>query len=136
MADMAGLRLSFAISTLRARDWFTGTVKAERRLAQERLNKETAMADPDDLPDDPALDTDEVETNRALEQGLGVGARELAAIGESGAAGTLERPLDEDGEPIEPEIEVDELGRSASVLDRKKPPQDDDKEQLDQESDA
>jgi len=32
------------------------------------------MADPDDLPDDPALDTEEVETNRALEQGLGVGA--------------------------------------------------------------
>ncbi|MEN5168133.1 hypothetical protein ABE444_01050 [Brevundimonas pondensis] len=77
------------------------------------------MADPDDLPDDPALDTEEVETNRALEQGLGVGARELAAIGESGAAGTLERPLDEDGEPVEEEIEVDEMGRSASVLDRK-----------------
>jgi len=76
------------------------------------------MADPDNLPEDPALETDEVETNRALEQGLGVGARELAAIGESGEAGTLERPLDEDGEPIEPEIEVDELGRSASVLDR------------------
>ncbi|MND82417.1 MULTISPECIES: hypothetical protein [unclassified Brevundimonas] len=78
------------------------------------------MADPDDLPDDPALDTEEVETNRALEQGLGVGARELAAIGESGAKGTLERPLDEDGEPVEEEIEADELGRSASVLDRKK----------------
>ena len=77
------------------------------------------MADLDDLPDDPALDTEEVETNRALEQGLGVGARELAAIGESGAAGTLERPLDEDGEPVEEEIEVDEMGRSASVLDRK-----------------
>ena len=77
------------------------------------------MADPDDLPDDPALDTEEVENNRALEQGLGVGARELAAIGESGAAGTLERPLDEDGEPVEEEIEVDEMGRSASVLDRK-----------------
>ena len=77
------------------------------------------MADPDDLPDDPALDTEEVETNRALEQGLGVGARELAAIGESGGAGTLERPLDEDGEPVEEEIEVDEMGRSASVLDRK-----------------
>ena len=77
------------------------------------------MADVDDLPDDPALDTEEVETNRALEQGLGVGARELAAIGESGAAGTLERPLDEDGEPVEEEIEVDEMGRSASVLDRK-----------------
>ena len=93
------------------------------------------MADVDDLPDDPALDTEEVETNRALEQGLGVGARELAAIGESGAAGTLERPLDEDGEPVEPEIEADELGRSASVLDRKKS-QVDDKEQLDKESDA
>lgn len=76
------------------------------------------MADPDNLPEDSALDTDEVDTNRALEQGLGVGARELAAIGESGEAGTLERPLDEDGEPAEPEIEVDELGRSASVLDR------------------
>lgn len=93
------------------------------------------MADPDDLPQDPALDTDEVETNRALEQGLGVGARELAAIGESGEAGTLERPLDENGEPIEPEIEVGDAGRSASVLDRKGEarPQD---EQLDKESDA
>ena len=36
------------------------------------------MADPDNLPEDPALETDEVKTNRALEQGLGVGARELA----------------------------------------------------------
>ncbi len=93
------------------------------------------MADPDNLPEDPALETDEVETNRALEQGLGVGARELAAIGESGAAGTLERPLDEEGEPIEPEIEVDELGRSASVLDRKGQTRAED-EQLDKESDA
>lgn len=93
------------------------------------------MADLDDLPDDPALDTEEVETNRALEQGLGVGARELAAIGESGAKGTLEGPLDEDGEPVEEEIEVDEMGRSASVLDRKAPARTQD-EQLDKESDA
>ena len=70
----------------------------------------------DDMP--PSL-AEEVEANLAIEQGLGVGARELAAIGESGAAGTLERPLDEDGEPVEEEIEVDEMGRSASVLDRK-----------------
>ena len=76
------------------------------------------MADPDDLPDDPALDTEEVETNRALEQGLGVGARELAAIGESGAKGTLEGPVDEDGEPVEEEVEVGDAGRSASVLDQ------------------
>ncbi|WEK57047.1 MAG: hypothetical protein P0Y52_10905 [Candidatus Brevundimonas phytovorans] len=94
------------------------------------------MADPDNLPEDPALETDEVKTNRALEQGLGVGARELAAIGESGEAGTLERALDEDGEPIEPEIEADELGRSASVLDRGRTGRADDKQQLDKASDA
>lgn len=62
---------------------------------------------------------EEVETNRALEQGLGVGARELAAIHESGAEGTLEQAVDEDGEPIEAEVEIGDAGRSASVLDRK-----------------
>ena len=77
------------------------------------------MADPDDLPEDPALDTEEVETNRALEQGLGVGARELAAIHESGAEGTLERATDEDGEAVDEDVEVGDSGRSASVLDRK-----------------
>ncbi|HBV12106.1 MAG TPA: hypothetical protein DEB60_03140 [Brevundimonas sp.] len=49
-----------------------------------------------------------------------VGARELAAIHESGAEGTLER-ADEDGEPVEEEVEVGDAGRSASVLDRKEP---------------
>jgi hypothetical protein len=62
---------------------------------------------------------EEVETNRALEQGLGVGARELAAIHESGAEGTLERAVDENGEPVEEDVEVGDAGRSASVLDRK-----------------
>lgn len=38
----------------------------------------------------PSFDTSDVEANLAIEQGLGVGARELAAIGESGAKGTLE----------------------------------------------
>lgn len=32
----------------------------------------------------------EVDTLRAAQQGLGIGARELAAIGESGEKGTLE----------------------------------------------
>lgn len=55
------------------------------------------MADPKDIPEQaPELDTEEVETNRALEQGLGVGARELASIGESGEKGTLEREEDEE----------------------------------------
>lgn len=63
---------------------------------------------------------EEVETQHALEQGLGVGARELAAIHESGAEGTLERAADEEeGEPAEEEVEVGDTGRSASVLDRK-----------------
>lgn len=62
---------------------------------------------------------EEVETQHALEQGLGVGARELAAIHESGAEGTLERAADEEGEPVEEEVEVGDAGRSASVLDRK-----------------
>ena len=93
------------------------------------------MPDPDNLPDDPALDTEEVETNLALEQGLGVGARELAAIGESGAKYTLERSAEENGEPVDEDLEVGDAGRSASVLDRKaeKRPED---EQLDKESDA
>lgn len=64
---------------------------------------------------------EEIETQHALEQGLGVGARELAAIHESGAEGTLERAADEEeGEPSEEEVEVGDTGRSANVLDRKK----------------
>lgn len=77
------------------------------------------MADPQDIPEDVVIDTEEVATNRALEQGLGVGARELAAIHESGAEGTLERSDDpavdaEDGEGLD----VGDMGRSASVLDK------------------
>lgn len=77
------------------------------------------MADPQTPKTTPDFDTDEVETQHALEQGLGVGARELAALGESGEAGTLERGENAEGE-AEEELEVDELGRSASVLDRPK----------------
>jgi len=75
------------------------------------------MADADKPAADIPFEADEVETHQALEQGLGVGARELAAIHESGAEGTLERaddPSSEDGEGLD----VDETGRSASVLDR------------------
>ena len=73
------------------------------------------MPDPNDAPE-PIEQTleEEVKTNRALERGLGVGARELAAIHESGAEGTLERAVDEDGEPVEEQVEVGDAGRSAS----------------------
>ena len=87
----------------------------------QAVEKEAAVTDPN-IPE-PVEQTleQEVETNRALEQGLGVGARELAAIHESGAEGTLERGDDENGEPVEEAIETGDAGRSASVLDRKAP---------------
>jgi hypothetical protein len=90
----------------------------------QAIEKEAVMTDPnksDPGKPDPIEQTfeEEVETNRALEQGLGVGARELAAIHESGAEGTLERAMDEDGEPVEEDVELGDSGRSASVLDRK-----------------
>lgn len=53
----------------------------------------------------------EVETHHALEQGLGVGARELASIHESGAAGTLDQ--DSDGiEAPDTDAEIGGAGRS------------------------
>ncbi len=66
----------------------------------------------DDFDNEP----EEVDTNRAVQQGLGVGARELAAIGESGEKGTLE--TSDPAKKKDGTIESD-IGRSASVLDRK-----------------
>ena len=63
---------------------------------------------------------EEVDTNRAVQQGLDVGARELAAIGESGEKGRLEsaRPDKKPGKKKDNTIESD-TGRAASVLGRK-----------------
>ncbi len=52
------------------------------------------MTDPTKTPAEaPHFDTSDVEANRAIEQGLGVGARELAAQRESGGVVT---PDDDD----------------------------------------
>jgi len=118
---MAVMRLSGSASPyLRAAlKKVQGNLSAAFRLALRQTEKEAAMPDPNaPEPIEQTLE-EEVETNRALERGLGVGARELAAIHESGAEGTLERAVDEDGEPIEEDVEVGDAGRSASVLDRK-----------------
>jgi hypothetical protein len=88
------------------------------------------MAERQDPPENNAADQEEVKTNHHLHQGLGVGARELASIGESGEKGTLEQDLDEDGKPRGKTTEVGGDGRAASVLDRK------DEEQLSPTSDA
>lgn len=55
------------------------------------------MADPTQAPREaPHFDTSEVDANRAIEQGLGVGARELAAQREPGGVVTE----DEDGDDV------------------------------------
>ncbi|MBJ7486100.1 hypothetical protein [Brevundimonas sp.] len=54
------------------------------------------MADPTKTPDQtPHFDTSEVEANLAIEQGLGVGARELAAQRDPGGIVT---PDEDDSE--------------------------------------
>ncbi|WGM46987.1 hypothetical protein KOAAANKH_01861 [Brevundimonas sp. NIBR10] len=54
------------------------------------------MADPTNTPDEtPHFDTSDVEANLAIEQGLGVGARELAAQRDPGGIVT---PDEDDGE--------------------------------------
>jgi len=64
------------------------------------------MADIDN--DHPSLE-DEVEANRAIEQGLGVGARELAAQREPGGVATRdEDPELEDGASAADDDDLDE----------------------------
>ncbi len=47
------------------------------------------MTDPTEAPEEtPHFETDDVDANRAIEQGLGVGARELAAQREPGGVVT------------------------------------------------
>lgn len=67
------------------------------------------MADPNDVDNE---FEEEVETNLAIEQGLGVGARELASIGESGAKDTLERGDEEGVGPVDDDIEIGGAGRA------------------------
>jgi len=53
------------------------------------------MADPTKTPEEsPHFDTSDVEANRAIEQGLGVGARELAAQRDPGGVVTEDEDID------------------------------------------
>jgi hypothetical protein len=60
------------------------------------------MADPKDTPH---FETDDVEANLAIEQGLGVGARELAAQRDPGGVVTPDE--DDDGDEGEAAIDRD-----------------------------
>ena len=53
------------------------------------------MSDPTKTPaEPPQFDTNEVQANRAIEQGLGVGARELAAQRDPGGVVTPDEEID------------------------------------------
>lgn len=60
------------------------------------------MPDPDDKPH---FETDDVEANLAIEQGLGVGARELAAQRDPGGVVTPDEG-DDDGDEIDRDTAV------------------------------
>ncbi len=67
------------------------------------------MADPTKIPEEPPhFETDEVEANRAIDQGLGVGARELAAQREPGGVITP----DEDDDAVD---EDEQLSRTSDA---------------------
>lgn len=76
------------------------------------------MADPQDTPH---FETDDVEANLAIEQGLGVGARELAAQRDPGGVVTPDEDDDVD----------DAIDRDTSVLG-----EEDEDQQLSKTSDA
>lgn len=60
------------------------------------------MADPTKIPEQtPHFETDDVEANLAIEQGLGVGARELAAQRDPGGVVTPDE--DEDANEVDPD---------------------------------
>lgn len=78
------------------------------------------MADPKDTPH---FETDDVEANLAIEQGLGVGARELATQRDPGGVVTPDEDDDADTDDV--------IERNTSVLG-----EEDDDEQLSKTSDA
>jgi len=90
------------------------------------------MADATTTPEEsPHFDTSDVEANRAIEQGLGVGARELAAQRDPGGVVTEDEDIDSaDGVSVNAGDE-DALDQSVSVQGAE-----DDDEQLSPASEA
>lgn len=74
------------------------------------------MTEINDTPETaPRFETSDVDANLAMEQGLGVGARELAA--QRDAAGVVTPDEDEDDvDEDDEEDELDPLDRNTSVL--------------------
>ncbi|MBX9615370.1 MAG: hypothetical protein K2X25_07215 [Caulobacteraceae bacterium] len=72
------------------------------------------MADqPETTDDTPHFETSDVEANLAMEQGLGVGARELAAQRDAGGIVT---PDEDEEEGEEEKDDADTLARDTAVL--------------------
>lgn len=71
------------------------------------------MADPTKTPEEsPHFETDEVDANLAIEQGLGVGARELAAQRDPGGVVT---PNVEPGTEDDDDVDGDTIDRDTAV---------------------
>jgi hypothetical protein len=81
------------------------------------------MADPEDKPH---FETDDVEANLAIEQGLGVGARELAAQRDPGGVVTPDEDEDDENDDDGDAVERDTAVQGQA----------DDQEQLSRTSDA
>ena len=72
------------------------------------------MADTNNTPTDtPHFETDEVDANLAIEQGLGVGARELAAQRDPGGGVNLDEK-DDDGETDGNRSSADDVEQSGA----------------------
>lgn len=69
------------------------------------------MSDANITPEDPRFKTDDVEADRARQQGLGLGERELKAQRDPGGV----RPLDEDENRADQNDQVERIDRSVGV---------------------
>jgi hypothetical protein len=79
-----------------------------RRIVRQT---ETTMTDTKATPEDPHLETDEIQADRARQQGLGVGERELQAQRDPGGV----QPADEDERLADENDDVERIDDSIGV---------------------
>jgi hypothetical protein len=79
---------------------------------------ESIMTDSQATPEDPHFETDEVQADRARQQGLGVGERELEAQRDPGGV----QPVDEDERLADEKDAVERIDNSIGVQGKATPP--------------
>jgi hypothetical protein len=92
---------------VRARPRFTAGTGAHRRGLIRLQEKETDMADPErpTPSESPVFETDTVQADRAREQGLGLGERELNAQRDPGGVRT---PDEADPDALDQSVEAED----------------------------